>query len=143
MILPHPDKSNNIMDLLKLYQQNKKIDDKIMCNICQSEIKYSIKTTIYDIPEYFILCLEKEIIYSSPCLEYPKILDSRDFTQNISDKFSLISIIAYFGDRERGHYTAKCEKKDNWYHISDSNYKKIEPKEINDRNAIILFYEKI
>ena len=87
LILPHPDKSNNIIDLLKLYQKNKKIDDKIMCNICQSEINYCIKTTIYGIPEYFILCREKEIIYSSPCLEYQKILDSKDFTQNISDKF--------------------------------------------------------
>ena len=143
LILPHPDKSNKIIDLLNIYQQNKKINDKILCNLCQSEIKYSIKTSIYDIPEYFILCLEKETIYSSPCLDYPKILDSKDFTDNITDKYSLVSLIVYLGDRDRGHYTAICEKNDNLYHISDSNYTKIEPNEINDRNAIILFYEKI
>lgn len=143
LILPHPEKSNDVIELLKLYQESKKIEDKILCNKCQSEQKYSIKTSIYDIPEYFILCLEKEMIYTSPGLNYPKILDTRDFTENIYAKYSLNSLIVYFGDRERGHYTAKCEKKDSWYHISDSNYKKIEQNEIIDKNAIILFYEKI
>jgi ubiquitin C-terminal hydrolase len=44
---------------------------------------------------------------------------------------------------EKGDIILLNVKKDNWYHISDSSYKKIEPNEINDRNAIILFYEKI
>ena len=142
LILPQPEKSNNIIDLLKLYQQNKNIDDTILCNVCKAELKYSIKTTIYNIPEYFILCLEREKIHSSPGLEYPKILNARDFCDN-NNKYSLFSLIVYFGDRERGHYTAKCEKKDSWYHISDSNYKKIGANEIYDKNSIILFYEKI
>jgi ubiquitin C-terminal hydrolase len=111
LILPQPEKSNNIIDLLKLYQQNKKIEDKILCNICKSELKYSIKTSIYDIPKYFILCLEKEIIYSSPCLDYQKIIDAKDFTDNNTNKYSLFSLIIYYGDRERGHYTAKCKKR--------------------------------
>ena len=143
LILPQPEKSNNIIDLLKLYQQSKKIDDTILCNICKSELKYSIKTTIYDIPEYLILCLEKEMIYSSPGLEYPKIINASDFTENNNGKYSLFSLIVYFGDRERGHYTAKCEKNDIWYHISDSVYKTIALNEIKDKNSIILFYEKI
>ena len=34
LILPKPVKSNNIIDLLKLYQVNKPINDKIFCNKC-------------------------------------------------------------------------------------------------------------
>ena len=68
--------------------------------------KYSIKTLIYNIPDYFILCLEKETIYSFSGLKYPKILETKDFTNN-SFKYSLNSFIVYLGDRERGHYTDK------------------------------------
>jgi len=147
LILPHPEDSNELVDLLNLYQKDKLINDTIFCNECQKEMKYSIKTSIYSIPEYFILCLEKESIYSSSGLNYPKILDAKDFTNNNNDRYSLYSFIVYFGDRERGHYTAKCDKINNWYYISDNSYKIIDPKdlpkEINDRNAIILFYEKI
>ena len=143
LILPHAINSNDLIDLLKLYQESKPIEDKIYCNICKSEKKYCIKTSIYDIPEYFILCLEKETIHLSNGLKYPKILDTKDFANNISAKYSLNSLIVYFGNRKSGHYTAKCLKKDGWYHISDVNYKKIEINEVEDKNAIILFYEKI
>ena len=143
LILPHPEQSNDIVDLLNLYQKGKLINDNIFCNECNKETKYSIKTSIYNIPEYFILCLEKESIYNSSGLQYPRILDAKNFTNNISDKYSLYSLIVYFGDRERGHYTAKCDKISNWYHISDNNYRTIDQNDINDKNAIILFYEKI
>jgi ubiquitin C-terminal hydrolase len=142
LILPHPEDSNDIVDLLKVYQKNKSIDDTIFCNTCQSEKKYSIKTLIYNIPDYFILFIEKETIYSYSGLKYPKILETKDFTNN-SSKYSLNSFIVYLGDRERGHYTAKYDKNNNWYHFSDANYKIIEQNNINDKNAIILFYEKI
>ena len=39
LILPHPEDSNDIVDLLKVYQKNKSIDDTIFCNTCQSEKK--------------------------------------------------------------------------------------------------------
>lgn len=70
LILPHPEDSNKLVDLLNLYQKDKLINDTIFCNECQKEMKYSIKTSIYSIPEYFILCLEKESIYSSSGLNY-------------------------------------------------------------------------
>ena len=142
--LPLQKESNELVDLLKFYQGNKKIDDKIFCDICKSEKKYSIKTTIYNIPEYFIICLEKEKLYSSNGIKYPNILETKDFMNiNNNSKYLLKSLVIYFGDKKSGHYTSKCEKNNNWYHISDSSYKIINQNEINDKNAKILFYEKI
>ena len=143
LILPHPDKSNDIIDLLKLYQNEKLINDEIFCDDCNAKVKYSIKTTIYNIPEYFILCIEKEQIHSFSGLNYPRILETKEFMNNDSSKYSLFSLIVYSGDRERGHYTAKCFQNNDLYHISDSYYKKVDEREINDKNSIILFYEKI
>ena len=143
LILPQPTSSNKIVDLLKLYQDNKNIDDTISCNECMKNVKYSIKTSIYDIPTYFILCLEKEFAYSSNGLDYPKMLNTKDFMETNNGNYALYSLIVYTGNRERGHYTAKVYQNNNWYHISDDYFKVINENENRDKNAIILFYEKI
>ena len=52
-------------------------------------------------------------------------------------------MVIYFGDKKSGHNTSKFEKNNNCYHISYSSYKIINQNEINDKNAKILFYEKI
>ena len=144
LTLPPQNDKNELIDLLKLYQGDKKIDDTIFCSICETKKHYSIKTSIYNIPEYFIISIEKDKLYSSNGIKYPKILETKDFmdTKN-NEKYSLISLIIYFGDKKSGHYTAKCEKNNNWYNISDSIFINIDQSEINDKNAKILFYEKI
>ena len=142
LILPHPIKSNNIIDLLNLYQEEKLINDTIFCEKCQSQVQYSIKTSIYNIPEYFILCLEKEFIYSSKGLEYPKILKTEKFMEKSCGNYILNSLIEYSGNRKAGNYIAKVSQNDKWYYISDGYYKEIDGTEINDDNAIILFYAK-
>jgi ubiquitin C-terminal hydrolase len=142
LILPQPEDSNNIVDLLNLYQENKSINDTIFCSECQKEVKYSLKNSIYNIPDYFILCLEKDIINSSNGLEYPKILKTKDFMKNNDNEYKLYSLIVYFGNREHGHYKAKIIQDDHVYNISDSVYSIVNSKEIFDKNAIILFYEK-
>jgi len=140
LILPQPEQSNDIIDLLNLYQEEKQIKDTIFCEKCQKEVKYSIKTIIYDIPEYFILCLEKEAIYSSHGLNYPKELHSKTFMEKGNEKYILNSLIVYSGNRKTGHYIAKCCQDNQWYYISDNYYRRIDDEEINDQNAIILFY---
>jgi ubiquitin C-terminal hydrolase len=143
LILPQPTTSNKIVDLLKLYQEDKKINDTIFCKDCQHEVKYSIKTSIYDIPKYLILCLEKEMSYYSPGLDYPNKLYSKDFMANYNGDYALNSLIEYSGNRKSGHYIAKVCQDNKWYSISDRQYWEISKEEIHDRNAIILFYKRI
>ena len=144
LILPQPTElKNNIVDLLNSYQSEKEIDDTIACPKCEKEMKYKIKTSIYSIPDYFILCLEKEKLYSNSRLNYTQELDCISFMENNNDTYKLNSLISYSGNRLTGHYIAKCRYKDFWYCMNDSFYRKINDSEIDDRNAIILFYEKI
>jgi ubiquitin C-terminal hydrolase len=144
LILPQPTElKNNIVDLLNSYQSEKEIDDTIACPKCEKEMKYKIKTSIYSIPDYFILFLEKEKLYSNSRLNYTQELDCISFMENNNDTYKLNSLISYSGNRLTGHYIAKCRYKDFWYCMNDSFYRKINDSEIVDRNAIILFYEKI
>ena len=141
----HPkNEKNELIDLLKLYQGDKKIDDTIFCNICKTKKNYSIKTTIYNIPEYFIINLEKEKLNSPNEIKYPKILETKDFMDsNNNERYSLISFVVYYGDKNFGHYIAKCDINNNWYYISDTIFRNIDQSEISDKSAKILFYEKI
>ena len=145
LILPQPVQSNKIIDLLKLYQDSKAINDTIFCQICKKDVKYSIKTKIYSIPKYLILCLEKESFYhySSQSIDYPNNLKTEEFMENHQGSYELNSLIEYSGNRKAGHYTAKVCQDKQWYSISDSYYRYIDKNEIYYNAAIILFYSKI
>lgn len=140
LILPQPVQSNNIIDLLILYQKGKLINDTIFCQKCQRDVKYSIETKIYSIPKYFILCLEKETAYYSSGIDYPPILKTEKFMQNSYGNYRLNSLIEYSGNRKSGHYTAKVCQDNKWYSISDSYYRSINEADIYYKSAIILFY---
>ena len=142
LILPQPIKSNNIYDLLKLYQEGKSIDDKIFCNTCKKELRYSIETKIYSIPKYFIVCLEKGSSYYDNGIDFHPVLKTKNFMDNPQGEYNLNSLIEYSGNRKSGHYTAKVCQNNEWFSISDSSYGSISESEIYN-SAIILFYSRI
>ena len=138
--LPQQQNSNTIEELLNIYQKDKKIEDKILCDKCQKECKYSIKTTIYNIPKYFILCLENENWYYSPEIIYQNILETKNFMDGNNKKYYLTSLVSYSGNKKSGHYIAKVFQDMEWYLINDSLYWKINKSEILDKYSKILFY---
>ena len=139
--LPQPKESNTIEDLLNLYQKDKKIEeDTIMCNTCQKECKYLIRSKIYNIPNYFILSLENENSYYSPDIIYRNILETKNFMEGTNKKYYLTSLVSYYGNKKAGHYIAKVLQDNKWYHINDSYYWAIDTSEIYDKYAKILFY---
>ena len=144
LILPHPEQSNDLIDLLILYQKGKLINDTVFCEACQKECQYYITTKIYNIPKYFIVCLEKESAYHSAGIEFPKILQTEKFMKNGygNETYYLNSFIEYSGNRKSGHYTAKVCQNKKWYSISDSYYHGIDESEIYNKSAIILFYTR-
>ena len=138
--LPQPKEFNTIEELLNLYQKDKKLEDTIMCNTCQKECKYLIKSKIYNIPNYFILSLENENSYNSQDISYRNILETKDFMDGINKKYYLTSLVSYYGNKKAGHYIAKVLYNNKWYHINDSYYWEIDTSEIYDKYAKILFY---
>jgi ubiquitin C-terminal hydrolase len=111
-----------------------------MCNTCQKECKYLIKSKIYNIPNYFILSLENENSYYSPDIIYRNILETKNFMEGTNKKYYLTSLVSYYGNKKAGHYIAKVLQDNKWYHINDSYYWAIDTSEIYDKYAKILFY---
>jgi ubiquitin C-terminal hydrolase len=140
LTLPQSKKTNTIEELLNLYQKDKMIEDTILCNECQKECKYSIKSKIYSIPKYFILNLENENSYNSPDIIYSNILETKNFMDGTNKKYYLTSLVSYSGNKQAGHYVAKVLQDNEWYLINDSFYWKIDASEIFDKHTKILFY---
>ena len=138
--LPLSKQSNTIEELLNLYQKDKKIEDTILCNKCQKGCKYSIKTKIYNIPNYFIISLENENHYYSPEIKYSKLLETKDFMDGANKKYYLTSLVSYSGNKKAGHYIAKVLQDNEWYLINDSFYWTIDTFEIFDKYTKILLY---
>ena len=141
LTLPQPKETKTIEELLNLYQNDKMIEDTILCKKCKKECKYSIASKIYSIPNYFILNLENENSYYSPDIIYSNFLETKNFMDGINKKYYLTSIVSYSGNKQAGHYIAKVLHNKEWYLINDSHYWKIEDtSEILDSYAKILFY---
>ena len=139
------DSSNNSLEnLLIKYQKEKQISSKIkiICQHCKNDnYNYYSKTTIYNLPYYFIIYLVYPIYNFN---ENDYIIKSNNICEkNNNEEYELISSIAYYGNYKNGHYYAKCKDYDGtWYNFSDENYRKIENKNIIDSNDVILFFKK-
>ena len=139
------DSSNNSLEnLLIKYQKEKQISSKIkiICQHCKNDnYNYYSKTTIYNLPYYFIIYLVDPIDNFN---ENDYIIKSNNICEkNNNEEYELISSIAYYGNYKNGHYYAKCKDYDGtWYNFSDENYRKIENKNIIDSNDVILFFKK-
>jgi len=144
------DKTNKVelIDLLKEYQKEHNIDEKIECNECGKEVKCYSKTTIFNIPKYLILSLNQNLGYfpNLPEVNFEEIIQTNQFKNNFENKiYKLVGKIDIEKDFFFEYYITDCKNiKDNkWYHINDSNIKLINTfNDIKNRNAFILFYEK-
>ena len=138
-----------LIDLLKEYQKNHIVDEKIECNICGKEVLCYSKTTIFNIPKYLILFLNQDLKYSYNLqyVDFNETLETNDFLKytDFNKIYNLVGVINYYGNRESGHYTANCknliDKK--WYYISDSYIEQLNDfDDIKSKYALILFYEQ-
>ena len=139
------DSSNNSLEnLLIKYQKEKQISSKIkiICQHCKNDnYNYYSKTTIYNLPYYFIIYLVYPIYNFN---ENDYIIKSNNICEkNNNEEYELISSIAYYGNYKNGHYYAKCKDYDGtWYNFSDEVIRKIGNKNIIDSNDVILFFKK-
>lgn len=63
--------------------------------------------------------------------------------------YKLTGVLLHAGTLNQGHYTAMCgltneEGIDIWYHLNDSNFHEINPKDALDKEtAYMLFYTRV
>jgi uncharacterized UBP type Zn finger protein len=58
--------------------------------------------------------------------------------------YDLYGVVNHFGTMFGGHYIARCQNfKDNsWYQFDDSRVSKINPNDVVDESAYVLFYKR-
>ena len=82
---------------------------------------------------------KKEVFIKYPITN----LDLSNFIENEGQKnyrYDLYSVIQHHGTINEGHYTAICNKDDNWILYNDSSFYKIDNPITKD--AYILFYKR-
>ena len=129
-------------DLYNKYIEEIKNDGT--CNNCNEDELYS-KTTIYTLPKYLMICLQRTCDNEYFCnnVLYSKNINLKSEFDNNKSSYTLECVIEHSGGISYGHYTALAPvDKDNniWYRFNDSYCNKFKT-DFQSNNAFILLYK--
>ena len=129
-------------DLYNKYIEEIKNDGT--CNNCNEDELYS-KTTIYTLPKYLMICLQRTCDNEYFCnnVLYPKNINLKSEFDNNKSSYTLECVIEHSGGISYGHYTALAPvDKDNniWYRFNDSYCNQFKT-DFQSNNAFILLYK--
>ena len=138
----YKNKDLTLNDLYNKYIEEIKNDGT--CNNCNEEELYS-KTTIYTLPKYLMICLQRTCDNEYFCnnVLYSKNINLKSEFDNNKSSYTLECVIEHSGGINYGHYTALAPvDKDNniWYRFSDSYCNKFKT-DFQSNNAFILLYK--
>ena len=145
---------NPDIDLYECFDYYQKIDvmngqNQMYCNICGGNRDNYYGTTIYSLPNYLIINLNrgKGAVYECK-VNYPEKLNLLNFVtfQHGNTYFELYSVISHIGPSSMsGHFVAYCkhdlDKK--WYKYNDSIVTPCKKGEYNEGMPYILFYKAV
>ena len=138
----YKNKDLTLNDLYNKYIEEIKNDGT--CNNCNEDELYS-KTTIYTLPKYLMICLQRTCDNEYFCnnVLYSKNINLKSEFDNNKSSYTLECVIEHSGDVGCGHYTALAPvDKDNniWYRFNDSYCNKFKT-DFQSNNAFILLYK--
>ena len=138
----YKNKDLTLNDLYNKYIEEIKNDGT--CNNCNEDELYS-KTTIYTLPKYLMICLQRTCDNEYFCnnVLYNKNINLKSEFDNNKSSYTLECVIEHSGGISYGHYTALAPvDKDNniWYRFSDSYCNKFKT-DFQSNNAFILLYK--
>ena len=138
----YKNKDLTLNDLYNKYIEEIKNDGT--CNNCNEDELYS-KTTIYTLPKYLMICLQRTCDNEYFCnnVLYPKNINLKSEFDNNKSSYTLECVIEHSGGISYGHYTALAPvDKDNniWYRFNDSYCNKFKT-DFQSNNAFILLYK--
>ena len=146
---------NPDVDLYECFEYYQKIDvmngqNQMYCNICNGNRDTFYGTTIYSLPNYLIINLNrgKGAVYECR-VNFPEklnLLNYASFKQG-NTYFHLYAVICHLGPSSMsGHFVAYCKHRKNnkWYKYNDSFVTEfIKDKEYNEGMPYILFYKAV
>ena len=136
---------NKDLTLNELYNKFiEEIKNDGTCNNCNEDELYS-KTTIYTLPKYLMICLQRTCDNEYFCnnVLYSKNINLKSEFDNNKSSYTLECVIEHSGGISYGHYTALAPvDKDNniWYRFNDSYCNKFKT-DFQSNNAFILLYK--
>ena len=138
----YKNKDLTLNDLYNKYIEEIKNDGT--CNNCNEDELYS-KTTIYTLPKYLMICLQRTCDNEYFCnnVLYPKNINLKSEFDNNKSSYTLECVIEHSGGISYGHYTALAPvDKDNniWYRFNDSYCNQFKT-DFQSNNAFILLYK--
>ena len=147
---PNPD-----VDLYECFEYYQKIDvmngqNQMYCNICNGNRDTFYGTTIYSLPNYLIINLNrgKGAVYECR-VNFPEklnLLNYASFKQG-NTYFHLYAVICHLGPSSMsGHFVAYCKHRKNnkWYKYNDSFVTECtKDKQYNEGMPYILFYKAV
>ncbi|CAD8140325.1 unnamed protein product [Paramecium octaurelia] len=139
----------DLMDCLKSYYREEVINDTWKCDKCKKANK-SVKRRMFisQTPKYLIIQFKRFTTFPTSqkindSISYPEKLDIQEFcSKGLQTKYKLKALITHMGSINGGHYKAYAERYDNWYLFDDETVSKINGKQLSDRSAYVLLYQK-
>ena len=149
-----------IYDCFEIYSNEKKLiaEKNFICSRCGRNITPMQMKCPYIPPKYLILGLKRikknfedltEMINNTKddrMVGYPlENFDVSEYFVNKSKKYcyNLKSVVLHVGSIKKCKYKALVKNNENWYEIDDENIKEIDINNVINKNAYILFYEKV
>ena len=148
------DGKNPDVDLYECFEYYRKVDilngqNQMFCNICNGNRDTYYGTTIYSLPNYLIINLNrgKGAVYECK-VNFPEELNLYNYiTANAIHKLQLYAVICHLGESSmNGHFIAYCRHRQNnkWYKYNDSFVTECtKAQEYNDGMPYILFYKAV
>ena len=146
---------NPDIDLLECFDYYQKIDimngqNQMYCNFCNANMDTYYGTTIYSLPNYLIINLNrgKGAVYECN-VNFPENLNLLNYVSFKQGKtyFQLYAVICHLGPSSMsGHFVAYCRHRKNnkWYKYNDSFVTECtKAQEYNEGMPYILFYKAV
>jgi ubiquitin C-terminal hydrolase len=153
--LENKDGSKPDVDLLECFDYYQKIDlmsgsNQMYCNTCNENTDAYYNTSIYSLPLYLIINLNrgKNAVYQCK-VNFPEQLNLLNYVSYKSGvtTLNLYAVICHYGPSSMdGHFIAYChnQKDNNWYSYNDAFVSLCnKPKAYNDGMPYILFYKAV
>ena len=155
LALVNQDGTNPDINLYECFDYYQKLDlmngqNQMYCNICNNNRDTYYGSTVYSLPNYLIINLNRGKGATYQCnVNFPEVLNLLNYVsfKNGNNVLQLYAVICHYGPSSMsGHFIAYCKHRKNnkWYKYNDSIVTECtQPNEYYNGMPYILFYKTI
>ena len=154
-VLVNQDGTNPDIDIYECFDYNQKLDlmtgqNQMYCNICNGNTDTYYGTSVYSLPNYLIINLNRGKGATYKCkVNFPEVLNLLNYVtaKEGNTAMKLYAVICHYGPSSMsGHFIAYCRHRINqkWYKYNDSQVTECtQSNEYKNGMPYILFYQAV